>query len=158
MRDDCCLDAMSSLQLATASLTTSIIASSVESLLSFSTPSAIPTQTPDPLPTTIDDYDESGQTYPPMTTHWSVPLSCTWTYNVDKQPEPGATGAVAWLDIEPINGASTLSCYPDGMFGPGRTGVFSPGTCPNGWTTVSLLINTNEVKDKATTTAVCCSS
>lgn len=36
--------------------------------------------------------------------------------------------------------------------------MFSPGTCPNGWTTASLLVNTNEVRDEATTTAICCSS
>ncbi|KAF7558879.1 hypothetical protein G7046_g5274 [Stylonectria norvegica] len=108
--------------------------------------------------TTSEDHHEDNQTYPPMTTPWSTPRSCTWTFSVDNSPEPEATGAVAWLDLEPIPGASSLSCYPDGMFYDGRTGIFSPGTCPNGWTTASLLVNTNEVKEKATTTAICCSS
>ncbi|KAH7162923.1 hypothetical protein B0J13DRAFT_24236 [Dactylonectria estremocensis] len=101
---------------------------------------------------------EDNQTFPPMTTHWQVPQSCTWTYNVDGNLSASDSGAVAWLDLEPTAGASTLSCYPDGMFFQGRTGVFSPGTCPNGWTTVSLRVNTNEVRDEATTTAICCSS
>lgn len=93
-----------------------------------------------------------------MTTHWTKPRSCTWTYVADGQPQPASPGAVAWLDLEPIPGASTLSCYPDGMFFDGRTGVFSPATCPSGWTTAFLQVNTNEVSSLATTTAVCCSS
>lgn len=142
----------------TASLTMATVTSSPVDLSSAQTLSSVPSPTTEPFPTVIEDQFESHQTYPPMTTHWSVPLSCTWTYNIDRQPQSGVTGAVAWLDLEPIINASTLSCYPDGMFYNGRTGIFSPGTCPNGWTTVSLMVNTNEVKDTATTTAVCCSS
>ncbi len=97
-------------------------------------------------------------TYPPMTTPWTTPLSCTWTYDIDQTLKPGMSGPVAYLDLEPISDASTLTCYPDGMFFGSRTGTFSPGTCPNGWTTVSLRQNTNEPMDRATTTAVCCSS
>ncbi|KAK7426152.1 hypothetical protein QQZ08_007318 [Neonectria magnoliae] len=108
-------------------------------------------------PTTTENH-EDNQTFPPMTTHWTVPRGCTWTYNVNNELGSSNSGAVAWLDLEPIAGATTLSCYPDGMFFQGRTGVFSPGTCPNGWTTVSLRVNTNEVRDEATTTAICCSS
>lgn len=102
--------------------------------------------------------DASHEPFPPMTTHWNVPQTCTWTYNAASEPVPGATGAVAWLDLEPDPGATTLSCYPDGMFKGGRTGVFSPATCPSGWTTASVAVNTNEDHEHATTTAICCSS
>ena len=44
------------------------------------------------------------------------------------------------------------------MISPGRTGIYSPGTCPSGWTTVSVTRNTNQPKAFATTTAICCSS
>ncbi|KAL6908663.1 hypothetical protein GGI43DRAFT_379506 [Trichoderma evansii] len=100
--------------------------------------------------------------FPPMTTHWSRPLSCTWTYVVDNDLPPGVSDPIAYLDLEPHPGASTLSCYPDGMFFDGRTGVFSPATCPYGWTTVSVSVNTERMKtqdeDEVTTTALCCSS
>ena len=92
-----------------------------------------------------------------MTTQWSTPLSCTWTYDISQQYDPGTSGPIAYLDLEPISDASTLTCYPDGMFFEGRTGTFSPATCPNGWTTVSVRRNTNEAKSVATNTAVCCS-
>lgn len=119
------------------------------------------TQTPTPperAPSPTDDDLDDYQTFPPMTTPWTVPPSCTWTYDADRVPEPGATGPVAWLDLEPIPGAKSLSCYPDGMFTDGRTGVFSPATCPHGWTTAELRIDTDEAHDDATTTAICCSS
>ncbi|UKZ88135.1 uncharacterized protein TrAFT101_003899 [Trichoderma asperellum] len=100
--------------------------------------------------------------FPPMTTHWNRPLSCTWTYVVDTDLPPGVSDPIAYLDLEPLPGASTLSCYPDGMFFDGRTGVFSPATCPYGWTTVSVSVNTERMKteneDEVTTTALCCSS
>ncbi|KFA66521.1 hypothetical protein S40285_00696 [Stachybotrys chlorohalonatus IBT 40285] len=115
-----------------------------------------PSSTTDVLPTTT--HSEITHTFPPLTEYWTIPWSCTWTYNVDDEPQPGATGAVAWLDLEPVPGASTLSCYPDGMFYGGRTGVFSPGTCPHGWTTVSIYESVHEDPREATTTAVCCSS
>ncbi|KJZ69680.1 hypothetical protein HIM_10927 [Hirsutella minnesotensis 3608] len=99
----------------------------------------------------------STNVLPPLTTHWTRPQSCTWTYVADGQTQPASPGAVAWLDLEPIPGASTLSCYPDGMFFEGRTGVFSPATCPDGWTTVSLRVNTDDRLIQAITTAVCCS-
>ncbi|KAF4978089.1 hypothetical protein FZEAL_5479 [Fusarium zealandicum] len=111
---------------------------------------------PAPLPT--DDHLDADQTYPPMTTPWTVPASCTWTYDADSMPSSGVTGPMAWLDLEPIPGAKSLSCYPDGMFHEDRTGVFSPGTCPHGWTTVSLLVETNEAREDEVTTAICCSS
>ncbi|KAL6358294.1 hypothetical protein LRP88_08477 [Fusarium phalaenopsidis] len=97
-----------------------------------------PVLAPSPTDDDLDDY----QTFPPMTTPWTVPISCP----------------VAWLDLEPIPGAKSLSCYPDGMFTDGRTGVFSPATCPHGWTTAELRVDTDEAHDDATTTAVCCSS
>lgn len=105
-----------------------------------------------------DSQQDSSHAFPPMTTDWNVPPTCTWTYNAASEPVPGATGAVAWLDLEPDAEATTLSCYPDGMFSGGRTGVFSPGTCPSGWTTAGVLVNTDEDHEHATTTAICCSS
>ncbi|RFU79514.1 hypothetical protein TARUN_2721 [Trichoderma arundinaceum] len=96
--------------------------------------------------------------FPPMTTHWNRPMSCTWTYVYDSDLPPGVSDPVAYLDLEPLPGASTLSCYPDGMFFDGRTGIFSPATCPYGWTTVSVSVNTDQSADEATTTALCCSS
>ena len=93
-----------------------------------------------------------------MTTEWNVPQSCTWTYNAASEPVPGATGAVAWLDLEPDSDATTLSCYPDGMFAGGRTDVFSPAICPSGWTTAEVVVNTDQDHEHATTTAICCSS
>ncbi|GAO17819.1 hypothetical protein UVI_02049160 [Ustilaginoidea virens] len=62
---------------------------------------------------------------PPLTTPWSSPQSCTWTYVVDQPDETAALGAVAFLDLEPIPGDKTLSCYPGNMFSHGRTGVFT---------------------------------
>ncbi|UNI14682.1 hypothetical protein JDV02_001286 [Purpureocillium takamizusanense] len=108
--------------------------------------------------TSSEDHHATTQTFPPMTTYWTKPQSCTWTYVVENVSLQASSGAVAWLDLEPRSGASTLSCYPDGMFFDGRTGVFSPATCPNGWTTVSLRVNTDEDAMQATTTAICCSS
>lgn len=125
-------------------------------IVSLPSPTLWPTSD-ETAPSTTEQLPPDG-TYPPMTTRWTVPVSCTWTYNADDEPEPGATGAVAWLDLVPVPGAKSLSCYPDGMFTDDRTGVFSPGTCPNGWTTVSLRVVTKEIKDDETTTAVCCSS
>ncbi|KAG5932880.1 hypothetical protein E4U53_001160 [Claviceps sorghi] len=87
---------------------------------------------------------------PPLTTPWSSPLSCTWTYVVDHPGNTARPGAVAFLDLEPMPGDKTLSCYPNNMFSFGRTGVFSPGTCPGGWTTASLHVDDNT---PATTTA-----
>ncbi|PHH67191.1 hypothetical protein CDD81_2960 [Ophiocordyceps australis] len=41
----------------------------------------------------------------------------------------------------------------------GKTGVFSPATCPNGWFTATIQVNTDQNDlSKSTTTAVCCSS
>ncbi|KAH6606434.1 hypothetical protein Trco_005587 [Trichoderma cornu-damae] len=100
----------------------------------------------------------TARPFPPMTTHWNRPLSCTWTYVYDSDLPPGVSDPVAYLDLEPLPGASTLSCYPDGMFFDGRTGIFSPATCPYGWTTVSVSVNTDQSVDETTTTALCCSS
>ncbi|PHH79890.1 hypothetical protein CDD82_2115 [Ophiocordyceps australis] len=45
------------------------------------------------------------------------------------------------------------------MFLDGKTGVFSPATCPNGWSTATIQVNTDQRDlSKLTTTAVCCSS
>jgi hypothetical protein len=113
---------------------------------------------PTTAPTRRDAEDLADASFPPMTTDWNVPQSCTWTYDAASEPVPGATGAVAWLDLEPDADATTLSCYPDGMFAGRRTGVFSPGTCPSGWTTAEVVVNTDEDHEHATTTAICCSS
>ncbi|KAK2606130.1 hypothetical protein QQS21_003413 [Conoideocrella luteorostrata] len=91
---------------------------------------------------------------PPLTTPWTSPLSCTWTYVVNHPDETATPGAVAFLDLEPMPGDKTLSCYPNSMFSFGRTGVFSPGTCPDGWTTATAL---SDDVAAATTTAICCS-
>ncbi|KAG6007258.1 hypothetical protein E4U21_006176 [Claviceps maximensis] len=92
--------------------------------------------------------------FPPLTTPWSNPLSCTWTYVVDHLSDTARPGATAFLDLEPVPGDKTLSCYPNNMFSFGRTGVFSPGTCPGGWTTASLHTDDDTPE---TTTAICCS-
>jgi hypothetical protein len=65
---------------------------------------------------------------------------------------------VAWLDLKPIPHATTHSCYPDGMFSYGQTGVFSPATCPDNWTTATAKVNTKDDKADETTTVICCSS
>ncbi|KAK1250197.1 hypothetical protein MKX08_010200 [Trichoderma sp. CBMAI-0020] len=138
------------------SSTTSISPGSSSTLPPTTTPSTFTTSTTDGGPPI------TAGPFPPMTTHWSRPLSCTWTYVVDTDLPPGVSDPIAYLDLEPLPGASTLSCYPDGMFFDGRTGVFSPATCPYGWTTVSVSINTERMKtedeDDVTTTALCCSS
>ncbi|RDA94197.1 hypothetical protein CP533_6579 [Ophiocordyceps camponoti-saundersi (nom. inval.)] len=100
----------------------------------------------------------SSPSLPPMTTHWTKPQSCTWTYLADGHLGQAPKGTVAWLDLEPVPGASTLSCYPDGMFSEGRTGIFSPATCPDGWFTVTVQVGHGAEVLHHTTTAVCCSS
>lgn len=112
--------------------------------------------TPTPPPTTVA-YD-TFQLFPPITTQWSKPDSCTWTYDAGQDLSSGMVGPIAWLDLEPKEGETSLSCYPPGMFTEDRTGVFSPATCPSGWTTASVHRNTDEPEELATTTAVCCSS
>lgn len=138
------------------SSTTSINPGSSSTILPPTTLSTVSTSTSDGGPPI------TAGPFPPMTTHWSRPLSCTWTYVVDTDLPPGVSDPIAYLDLEPRPGASTLSCYPDGMFFDGRTGVFSPATCPYGWTTVSVSVNTERMKtqdeDEVTTTALCCSS
>ncbi|KAL6811140.1 hypothetical protein GGI42DRAFT_210357 [Trichoderma sp. SZMC 28013] len=134
----------------------------------FTTSSIVPGSAPTALPPTtsasITGTGSNGASYitanpyPPLTTHWNRPMSCTWTYVYDSDLPAGVSEPIAYLDLEPLPGASTLSCYPDGMFYDGRTGVFSPATCPYGWTTVSLAVNTDQDEDEATTTALCCSS
>jgi hypothetical protein len=94
---------------------------------------------------------------PPLTTNWHVPESCTWTYD----PHHTDTDAVAWLDLKPRPldpDATTLSCYPDGMFDGDVWGVFSPASCPRGWTTVDTSSDTDRPAEEALTTATCCSS
>ncbi|PNP53973.1 hypothetical protein THARTR1_05660 [Trichoderma harzianum] len=135
---------------------------------SFTTTSIVPGSAPTALPPTTSASITGGggngasyitaNPYPPLTTHWNRPMSCTWTYVYDSDLPAGVSEPIAYLDLEPLPGASTLSCYPDGMFYDGRTGVFSPATCPYGWTTVSLAVNTDQDEDEATTTALCCSS
>ncbi|TWU77137.1 hypothetical protein ED733_008365 [Metarhizium rileyi] len=94
---------------------------------------------------------------PPLVTPWGSPQSCTWTYVVSHSEETASPGAVAFLDLEPMPGARTLSCYPSGMFSYGRTGVFSPGTCPGGWTTASIHSHFDAAQVSERTTAICCS-
>ncbi|KAI9171306.1 hypothetical protein HJFPF1_00788 [Paramyrothecium foliicola] len=131
-------------------------------------PASSPAQTTQPLvaPTRASTWSTSlldlkdrqaiTESLPPMTTHWTRPATCTWTYDGDNQPQ--ATGAIAWLDLKPIPHATTLSCYPDGMFSYGQTGVFSPATCPDNWTTATARVNTKENKEDEVTTVICCSS
>ncbi|KAL6792029.1 hypothetical protein J3E68DRAFT_60844 [Trichoderma sp. SZMC 28012] len=147
----------------------SLTASASFSFTSFTTSSIVPGSAPTALPPTTTSASITGSgsngasyitanPYPPLTTHWNRPMSCTWTYVYDSDLPAGVSEPIAYLDLEPLPGASTLSCYPDGMFYDGRTGVFSPATCPYGWTTVSLAVNTDQDEDEATTTALCCSS
>ncbi|PHH92444.1 hypothetical protein CDD83_7400 [Cordyceps sp. RAO-2017] len=110
------------------------------------------------LPTPTVSLSELRHVFPPMTTHWTKPQSCTWTYVADGQSRRASKGDIAWLDLEPRPGASTLTCYPDGMFLGGRTGVFSPATCPDGWFTVSVRVDHDADLSQPTTTAICCSS
>ncbi|KAJ4271754.1 hypothetical protein NW762_000460 [Fusarium torreyae] len=135
----------------------SSIAPAPSSTISLSDPTSAPTTlmlAPSP---TDDDLDED-QTFPPMTTPWTGPASCTWTYDADKVPKSGSMGLAAYLDLEPIPGAKSLSCYPDAMFAEGITGVYSPGTCPHGWFTASIDVGPAENRDDEITTAFCCSS
>ncbi|KAF4594596.1 hypothetical protein GQ602_000209 [Ophiocordyceps camponoti-floridani] len=121
----------------------------------------LPTSTaasPSPPPRQKPSQTPSGLALPPMTTHWTKPQSCTWTYVADGHFGRASKGAIAWLDLEPVPGASTLSCYPDGMFFEGRTGIFSPATCPDGWFTVTVQVGHVAETLHPTTTAVCCSS
>ncbi|KAG6013947.1 hypothetical protein E4U43_007037 [Claviceps pusilla] len=115
--------------------------------------SALATPTPVANPSSVLASTTSAR-LPPLTTPWSNPLSCTWTYVVDHPSDTARPGAIAFLDLEPMPGDKTLSCYPNNMFSFGRTGVFSPGTCPGGWTTATLHTDDST---PATTTAICCS-
>ncbi|KIE03352.1 hypothetical protein MAJ_00866, partial [Metarhizium majus ARSEF 297] len=89
-------------------------------------------------------------TLPALTTPWGSPQSCTWTYVVSHPEETASPGAVAFLDLEPMPGASTLSCYPNGMFSYGRTGVFSPGLAVP--ITYDAIQGTYDVLTQSTTT------
>ncbi|TFB06067.1 hypothetical protein CCMA1212_001875 [Trichoderma ghanense] len=153
-----------SLTASASPLTSTVSTASVPVLAPAASPTALPTAAATTQATSFATVTTNGDSfitanpYPPMTTHWSRPLSCTWTYVYDSNLPAGVSEPIAYLDLEPHPGASTLSCYPDGMFYDGRTGVFSPATCPYGWTTVSLAVNTDQSEDEATTTALCCSS
>jgi hypothetical protein len=94
------------------------------------------------------------ESHPPLTTPWHVPESCTWTYD----PTHTDSEAIAWLDLKPRAGDTTLSCYPSGMFEGNVWGVFSPASCPRGWTTVDVSVETGKSPEDALTTATCCSS
>lgn len=116
--------------------------------------SALATATEEP---TAKDYQHAATTsLPPMKGSWRRPRKCNWSYNID---ETATLDNIAWMDYQPIEGASTLSCYPDGMFTHGHTGIFSPGSCPDGWTTASVITGgvTSEIASGRTTTAICCS-
>ncbi|KAM0235623.1 hypothetical protein ACHAP5_009636 [Fusarium lateritium] len=142
----------------TLSGSSSIAPAAPSSTISLSDPTPPPTTLlVAPSPTDADDL-ESDQLFPPMTTPWTGPAACTWTYDANKVPKSGMDGLAAMLDLQPIPGAKSLSCYPDAMFDDGLTGVYSPGTCPHGWTTVSLRVDSSENRDDETTTAICCSS
>ncbi|EKJ79778.1 hypothetical protein NXS19_000482 [Fusarium pseudograminearum] len=128
------------------------------SAMSLSKPTPHPTTLViEPKPTDDDDL-ASDWTFPPMTTPWTGPPDCTWTYDANHVSMSGIGGLEAMLDLQPIAGAKSLSCYPDAMFDNGLTGVYSPGTCPHGWTTVTLRIEPSANRDDETTTAICCSS
>lgn len=135
----------------------SSIAPAPSSTISLSDPTSAPT-TLMLAPSPTDDDLNEDQTFPPMTTPWTGPASCTWTYDADRVPKSGSMGLAAYLDLEPIPGAKSLSCYPDAMFAEGITGVYSPGTCPHGWFTASIDVGPAENRDDEITTAFCCSS
>ncbi|RBR23644.1 uncharacterized protein FIESC28_03573 [Fusarium coffeatum] len=142
----------------TASGSLSMPSAAPSSTVSLSSPTPPPTTLViEPKPTDDDDLASDG-TFPPMTTPWTGPPECTWTYDANHVPKSGLGGLEAMLDLQPIPGAKSLSCYPDAMFDNGLTGVYSPGTCPHGWTTVSLRVDSSEDRDLETTTAICCSS
>ncbi|KAF5023326.1 hypothetical protein F66182_4634 [Fusarium sp. NRRL 66182] len=141
----------------TLSESSSMAAAAPSPTISLSNPTPAPT-TLVLAPSPTDDKLDSEWTYPPMTTPWTGPPSCTWTYDAGNMLISGADGPAAFLDLQPIPGAKSLSCYPDGMFSHNHTGVFSPGTCPHGWTTAELRVETDESIPDDTTTAICCSS
>ncbi|KAF4968486.1 hypothetical protein FSARC_4131 [Fusarium sarcochroum] len=141
----------------TLSGSSSIAAAAPSSTISLSDPTSAPT-TLVLAPSPTDDDLDDDRTFPPMTTPWTGPASCTWTYDADKVPKSGYEGLAAYLDLQPIPGAKSLSCYPDAMFAEDLTGVFSPGTCPHGWFTASINVESEEDRDDETTTAICCSS
>ncbi|EFY90844.1 hypothetical protein MAC_03207 [Metarhizium acridum CQMa 102] len=89
-------------------------------------PSPLTSTTSTLLSVTRTSPTSTTATLPALTTPWGSPQSCTWTYVVSHPEETASPGAVAFLDLEPMPGASTLSCYPNGMFSYGRTGIFSP--------------------------------
>ncbi|KAF4453839.1 hypothetical protein F53441_3525 [Fusarium austroafricanum] len=137
--------------------TTGLSSAEPSSTTSMSDPTPSPTTlviAPSPTKNDLDD----DEIFPPMTTPWTAPSRCTWTYDANQLPKSGSDELAAMLDLEPIPGAKSLSCYPESMFDGDHTGVYSPGTCPHGWTTVSLRVDTKENRDDETTTAICCSS
>ncbi|RGP70476.1 hypothetical protein FSPOR_4051 [Fusarium sporotrichioides] len=96
------------------------------SAMSLSKPTPHPTTLViEPNPTDDDDLS-SDWTFPPMTTPWTGPPDCTWTYDANHVSMSGMGGLEAMLDLQPIAGAKSLSCYPDAMFDNGLTGVYSP--------------------------------
>lgn len=119
--------------------------------------SPFPTTTPPPLTLSTSHHDAAHR-LPPLTSSWGRPPSCTWTYAVDADSYQPVSGQVVVLDLHPVPWNKTLSCYPSGMFDGPRTGVFSPATCPHGWTTASARANTHTDEALVTTTAICCSS
>ncbi|KAM0353574.1 hypothetical protein ACHAPU_001586 [Fusarium lateritium] len=141
----------------TLSGSSSMAPAAPSSTVSLSDPTPAPT-TFVIAPSSTGEAFESDRLFPPMTTHWTGPVDCTWTYDMDLVSKSGYDGIAAMLDLQPVPGAKSLSCYPDAMFDGGLTGIFSPGTCPHGWTTVSLRVDTSENRDDETTTAICCSS
>lgn len=116
------------------------------------------TTTPLPLTSATSHEDAAAHRLAPLTSSWSRPPSCTWTYAVDVDSYQPVSGQVAVLDLHPVPSNKTLSCYPSGMFDGPRTGVFSPAICPHGWTTASARVNTHTDEALITTTAICCSS
>lgn len=122
------------------------------------TASPFATTTPPPLTSVTSHNDAAAHRLSPLTSSWSRPPSCTWTYAVDVDSYQPVSGRIAVLDLHPVPSNKTLSCYPSGMFDGPRTGVFSPAICPHGWTTASARVNTHTDEALVTTTAICCSS
>lgn len=97
----------------------------------------------------------SSHYVPALTTLWTRPETCAYTYDANNPPE-GGYGPTAYLDWSIDENASTFSCYPPGMFESGNSGTFSPASCPFSWYTVDTTSGAEASKPE-TTTRTCCS-
>lgn len=98
----------------------------------------------------------SSHFVPALTTPWTRPETCRYTYDVDHPPKDGS-GPTAYLDWAIDKDATTFSCYPPGMFESGNSGTFSPASCPFSWYTVDKPDGSSTSQGPDTTTRTCCS-